>query len=171
MALIEFNDNVSARRAELNGFPRKGKKSIEAGLEDLQEFLEDEDKEIEKVALRKRNGDQEAEIIDAWIQKKREGKHRAATGFYTRNFSKSLNVRTAKVFKLQEDSLTVYRQFENVLFNQEYSEIENPEEATEEFEEAHSKQIEALREEVEDAEEELEQAKEKGFEEHINEAV
>jgi len=165
MATIQLTSKIQARRLENNGFPRTGKKSVEANLEETEQLLEDDRVEVEKVSLKRSNSDAEAAIIDSFIvQGYEKGKHKTVSYVSDRkprpredpeygivSFNKCSTV------KLTENSLTIYRQFENILSNKSFSTMDF---SREEFEEAKEKSLERYSEKIEKNRKKLEQLKE-----------
>lgn len=165
MATIQLTSKIQARRLENNGYPRTGKKSVEANLEETEQLLEDDRLEVEKVSLKREHSDPEAEIIDSFIKQGYErGKHETVSYVSDRRPRAGEEPRygmvsfgKAKAMKLTENSLTIHRQFGNVLSNKSFSRMDF---SREEFEQAKKQSVEKYEEKIDEVKEKLEQLQE-----------
>lgn len=128
MALATTKTREEARRLEIDGYKRKGDKAVEADFNELADLLDRDDVSIRKIALARRNGEQEQAVIDHFIEQGNEGKHYCIRKYRARTSTTSTSnldrprALQDKVAKIKEDSMTVYRAFKTVLFNKELPE-------------------------------------------------
>jgi hypothetical protein len=167
MALIELERKIEARRLQNDGYPRTGKKSVEANFNELQELFQRDDITVNKVVIHRENGDTEAEIIDQFIQEYDGGKYKAVKRLKTGGAKPSdsegyqkVSKIEHKVFRLKEDKMKIYSQFENILFNQAFERVEATEE---EFKEKKQEYIDKYEEKIEGLKNNLEKLKDRTF--------
>lgn len=117
--LVEVDNEIEAQRLSNAGYTRTGEEAVEARIDELDDLLEldaDGNVTIQKLSLHRANGESEAHTIDTLIDAGYDkGPTRQVTGVKVREYDMSIRARTKKLFNLRADSVTIYRDFLNVV--------------------------------------------------------
>jgi len=146
MPLIELTSNTQARRLELENLERAGDKAIRAELDKVPEIVEDDNYIVEKVVLDSSRDENVQHIIDREI-KKHSGTVYQKHLFLYKN-STSGKVKNKRLFKVSEHSMTIYRDFTEVIEGT-YSLEEDIKDKKDELAERAENEIQEHREEIE----------------------
>lgn len=118
---IELKAGTEARKLELDGYERSGKKQVNAPLSELESLLERDDVRIKQITLHRQASTEEANVIDEYVRAgvaSDYGGTIAKVGFTSSTYrEKSINTDADSVLKAKEDSLEVYQDFRKVLLD------------------------------------------------------
>ena len=161
MALVELDSNKEARRLQNQGFSRTGSKSIETNFQNLEKILDIEHVSVQKIVLHRENGEEEAEVVDHFLNKEPELRENyrfddrdgleQVSGF-RKKFPGKMSAQTDIVLRIYTSKLPIYRQFRKVLNKDDPEKVPVPES---EFQEKKEEAVEAAEEKLQEKKKEL----------------
>lgn len=166
--LVQVMDSTEARRLQLDGYSRQGNKAVEAQYSDLESILDRDDVKVKKVSLHRRNGDDEASVIDCLIQ---SYSGEVEYAYVSTPYSQpgDFGVQTRMLFKITEDKLTVRRSIEEFFaaVENEGKDLPLRQTSPEEFDEMKQEAIGELREQIAEREKKIDEIEETALDDLI----